>query len=398
MAKLSRAPGSTSQSIQIFIRDSSVTTGAGLTGLAFNTSSLTAYYVRPAGTATAITLATQTAGGAWSSGGFVAIDGTNMPGMYRLDVPDAALASGADSVVIMLKGAANMSPCTAEIDLKNDSNVVSLIPVGGVGALAGAGIIDIGTAQSATSTTLVLRSAASFANSELVGAVAVITGGTGVGQSRVITGNVGATDTITVDAWTTTPSGTITYVIFASPPASATALPAVNTTQFAGQTVTAATGVTLPSSVASPTNITAGTITTVTNLTNAPTAGDLTATMKTSVTTAATAATPTAAAVTGAVGSVTGNIGGNVVGSVGSVTALAANSVNANALATDAITEIQTGLATSSALSTANTAISAVKAKTDSLTFTVGNVVDANLQYINDVVVTGNGSSSKFGV
>jgi hypothetical protein len=39
-------------------------------------------------------------------------------------------------------------------------------------------------------------------------------------------------------------------------------------------------------------NIT-GTISTVTNLTNAPTAGDLTATMKTSVTTAATAATPT---------------------------------------------------------------------------------------------------------
>ena len=47
---------------------------------------------------------------------------------------------------------------------------------------------------------------------------------------------------------------------------------------------------------------------TATNLTNAPTNGDLTATMKTSVTTAATAATPTAAAVTGAVGSVTAGV------------------------------------------------------------------------------------------
>jgi hypothetical protein len=56
-----------------------------------------------------------------------------------------------------------------------------------------------------------------------------------------------------------------------------------NTTQLAAQTVTAGAGVTFPSSVASPTNITAGTITTVTNLTNAPTAGDLTAAMKTSV-------------------------------------------------------------------------------------------------------------------
>lgn len=51
-----------------------------------------------------------------------------------------------------------------------------------------------------------------------------------------------------------------------------------------------------------------GTIATCTNLTNAPTAGDLTATMKTSVTTAATAATPIAASVTGAVGSVTAGV------------------------------------------------------------------------------------------
>lgn len=43
-----------------------------------------------------------------------------------------------------------------------------------------------------------------------------------------------------------------------------------NTDQLAGQTVTAAAGVTFPTSVASPTNITAGTITTVTNLTNLP--------------------------------------------------------------------------------------------------------------------------------
>lgn len=66
--------------------------------------------------------------------------------------------------------------------------------------------------------------------------------------------------------------------------------------------------------LATPTNITAGVITTVTNLTNAPTAGDLTAAMKTSVTTAATAATPTAAAVTGAVGSVTGAVGSVTAG------------------------------------------------------------------------------------
>lgn len=38
-----------------------------------------------------------------------------------------------------------------------------------------------------------------------------------------------------------------------------------------------------------------------------------------------------------------------------------------------------------------DTEIAAIKAKTDSLTFTVAGQVDANIQYVNDVQVTGNG-------
>lgn len=79
--------------------------------------------------------------------------------------------------------------------------------------------------------------------------------------------------------------------------ASVTARVTANTDQLAGQTVTAAAGVTFPTSVASPTNITAGTITTVTNLTNAPTAGDFTAAMKTSLN----AATPVVTLAAGAI-------------------------------------------------------------------------------------------------
>lgn len=64
--------------------------------------------------------------------------------------------------------------------------------------------------------------------------------------------------------------------------------PEVNTTHFAGQTITCSGGVTIPAAtLASTANITAGTITTVTNLTNAPTNGDLTSTMKASVQTEA---------------------------------------------------------------------------------------------------------------
>lgn len=89
------------------------------------------------------------------------------------------------------------------------------------GSFAPLGIVDQGTAQSATGTTLVLRSAAAFADDELIGATIVITGGSaGVGQSRTITDYVSSTDTATVETWTTTPTGTITYKIFATAPSS----------------------------------------------------------------------------------------------------------------------------------------------------------------------------------
>lgn len=85
------------------------------------------------------------------------------------------------------------------------------------GSGTGLTAIASGTAQSATSTTLVLASGETFGDNELIGAVAHITGGsTGVGQTRCISDNDGGTDTITVDAWATTPTGTITYELVPS--------------------------------------------------------------------------------------------------------------------------------------------------------------------------------------
>jgi hypothetical protein len=77
-----------------------------------------------------------------------------------------------------------------------------------------------------------------------------------------------------------------------------TNLPAATSDWLTAAAVKADAVTKIQNGLATPTNITGGTITTVTNLTNAPTNGDLTATMKTSVTTAATAATPTAAGLT----------------------------------------------------------------------------------------------------
>jgi hypothetical protein len=208
---------------------------------------------------------------------------------------------------------------------------------------------------------LVLASASTFANDELIGAVVVITGGsTGVGQSRVITDYVGSTDTATVDTWTTTPTGTITYVIFAAAPASATALPAVNVTQVAGTTQTA---------------------------------GDLAALITT---------------VDGVVDSIlvdTAEIGAAGAGLTALATAanLATVDTVVDAILVDTA-EIGaagaglTALASAADLATVDTVVDAVKTKTDSLTVTQAGHVDANIQRINDVTIVGDGSTTPFNV
>jgi hypothetical protein len=103
------------------------------------------------------------------------------------------------------------------------------------------GAPDQGTLQAATGTTAQLRSAAAFADNELRGATILITSGTGAGQSRYITGNVGATDTVTVDpAWNTTPTGSSTYRIYgtAQTPSSGAALTALDVWTYGTRTLT----------------------------------------------------------------------------------------------------------------------------------------------------------------
>ena len=110
--------GLTSQTLDIFLQDSSSTTGQGLSGLVFNSAGLVASYRKGAtGSRTAITLATQTVGGAYSSGGFVEIDATNMKGVYRLDIPNAAVDTEG-FVTLYLYGATNLLPTALRIDCR----------------------------------------------------------------------------------------------------------------------------------------------------------------------------------------------------------------------------------------------------------------------------------------
>jgi hypothetical protein len=140
----------------------------------------------------------------------------------------AADAIGASELATDAIGAAEIaSAAIAADEIATDAIGAAEIAAGAIaedayattaGSFDALGIVDQGTAQSATGTTLVLRAAAAFADDEILGSTILITGGTGVGQSRVITDYVSTTDTATVSTWTTTPSGTILYEIYGSPP------------------------------------------------------------------------------------------------------------------------------------------------------------------------------------
>lgn len=300
--KLLKLAGATSEIWQVWIADSSSTTGAGLTGLAFNTASLVAYYHRDVDTtATAISLVTMTVG-TFTSSGFKEIDSTNMPGWYQFCPPNAAIASGAKSCAFHLKGATNMAPLPLEVQLaavNPDSATAFITSVATVTTVTNqltAAAIATGIWQDSTS--------GDFTTASSIGKSLYTSGVVPGGTNGLFIAGTNAATTITTSL-TTTFTGNLTGSV-----GSVTARVTANTDQLAGQTVTAAAGVTFPTSVASPTNITAGTITTVTNLTNAATAGDFTSTMKTSIGTAVAASA--VASVTGSVGSVVGLTASNL--------------------------------------------------------------------------------------
>ena len=102
------APGSTSQSIELYL---------GATGLTSSTSGLSARYNRTRTASVDIPLVARTIAQAWTSGGFAEVDSTNMPGVYRLDVPDAALIAGADDVTIVVRGASGTNGAVMTVKL-----------------------------------------------------------------------------------------------------------------------------------------------------------------------------------------------------------------------------------------------------------------------------------------
>lgn len=102
------APGSTSKTLHLYL---------GVTGLVYNTSGLSARFTRSGSNSVAISLVSQTSNGAWLSGGFAEIDAINQPGLYRLDVPNAAFVSGVDRATITVRGASGTNGAVVDCQL-----------------------------------------------------------------------------------------------------------------------------------------------------------------------------------------------------------------------------------------------------------------------------------------
>ena len=86
--------------VYVVMRNSS---GGRVTNLAYNSPGALCYYLRPLGSPVQITLISlANAQSAHADGGFVQVNATNMPGLYRLDLPDAAIDDGENDVIVQI--------------------------------------------------------------------------------------------------------------------------------------------------------------------------------------------------------------------------------------------------------------------------------------------------------
>jgi hypothetical protein len=314
--------GSTSVRRLIFIADTSSTTGAGLANLVFNSASLVAYYFAgDLNNEVQITLVTATLG-TFTSGGFIAVDNTNMPGWYEIGIPDAAL-DGGNEVAIQLQGATNMAPVNIYIELDAvDYQDATAFGLSRIDAAI--------TSRMATYTQPAGFLAATFPTT--VASTTNITAATGVVLSGVThTGAVIPTvSSVTNGVTVTTNNDKTGYT--ASTVSDKTGYSLLATTGLGNQTA----------------NITGNLSGSVGSVTGA--VGSVTAAVAVSDKTGFKLASDGLALVTAWTVGITGNITGNLSGSVGSVTGavtvgtINADVITASALAGDAVTEIVAGI------------------------------------------------------
>ena len=107
----------TSQLIRVRILDSSLTTGAGKTGLDNNLASINAYYIREGASTVINTTVTTGSLGTHAEGSFVPVSNASMPGVYEYGAPNTAFSAGSNSVILYFDGVTDMKQTAKEIQL-----------------------------------------------------------------------------------------------------------------------------------------------------------------------------------------------------------------------------------------------------------------------------------------
>ena len=167
--------GKTNVSVYFYIvQDASATSpGEPVTGLLFSDIETggSASYARQGAARTDLTLVTlASASAAHTDGGFILVDDTNMPGVYRCDYPDAAFATGVDQVVCSLTVASAKNAVAApiyiditDVDLRDSvRGGMTALPNAAADAAGGlpisdAGALDMDSIKTDTGTTLVTK-------------------------------------------------------------------------------------------------------------------------------------------------------------------------------------------------------------------------------------------------
>ncbi len=209
--------GSTDQSV--ILRAIDATTGEPKEDIAYNSAGISLWYRRDGGAKTAITPASLgSVSASHTDGGIIHID----DGYCRLDGPDAAFAGS--STGVLFGGTADgtiLIGCYVPLVAYDPQDAVrmgmSALPNAAANATGGLATIKRGgTAQAGASSSITLDAGASSSDDFYIGDVVQIISGTGAGQSRIVTDYVGSTKVATVDtAWTTNPSSDSVFVLIA---------------------------------------------------------------------------------------------------------------------------------------------------------------------------------------
>lgn len=208
---LTLAPDSTSHSIVVRLQN----TSDGSSAVGVTITGLTIAYTRERAAAVSTTAtALSTVNAAYSSGKAIEIDGTNAPGDYRVDFPNAAFAAGVNSVTLVVNGPTCFSRPVV-VQLVDLTDVVLMATDLANLRDMSKNAVTAGTVSDAAATTLSFVTNLTEATTDhYKNRILEFTSGALAGQGREISGYDGATKKITLsEALTDAPANGVTFKI-----------------------------------------------------------------------------------------------------------------------------------------------------------------------------------------